>query len=538
MSREALTALPLLLLSVSVTVFALDDTNLSLGSAYQEVAWSSASSRVKYFHFESTQLTSAVLANLTSYNARLAELIGFGDAAEAIQLAVNFARNLNLRLVVKNKGHDFNAKSTGAGSLSIWLNYLQDIEYLGDAYASPSGYEGPAFKIGTGVSVGQINVAADEHNVQVVSAIASTLGIGGGYIAGGGNSPLISKYGMAADQVISMEVVLPDGRFISTDERTNPDLFFALRGGGGSTWGIVTSLVIRAYARTPITTLTYNFGTGVEPETFWSGIDALFAQFPSWPKATLYSYWSIQCSDATSCTMYMAPQIGPDLDTTQLEALNAPLFANLSSLGIPVNDLNYTTHDTYLEAANAMWPEGSITVGGWTEHTASRLFPASNWDDPDKLAATTAAIRNSSVTHGYFLAYNVQPAVNPAVNQTNAVNPAWRETLLFALLGATWGQNATDEEIVEANKGLVGALQPWREASPQSGTYLNEADINEPDWQRAFYGDNYRYLYELKQKYDPWGVFYAATAVGSEDWYITDQRAYYPTQDGRLCPVV
>lgn len=334
-----------------------------------------------------------------------------------------------------------------------------------------------------------------------------------------------------------MEVVLPDGRFISADDRTNSDLFFALRGGGGSTWGIVTSLVIRAYARTPITTLTYNFGTGVESETFWSGIDALFAQFPSWPKAALYSYWSIQCSNATSCAMYMAPQIGPDLDAIELEALNAPLFASLLSLGIPVNDLNYTAHATYLEAANAMWPEGSITAGGWTEHTASRLFPASNWDEPAKLAATIAAIRDSSITHGYFLAYNVQPAVNPAVNQTNAVNPAWRETLLFAMLGATWGRNATDEEIAERNKGLVDALRPWREASPQSGTYLNEADINEPGWQRAFYGDHYRYLYELKQKYDPWGVFYAATAVGSEDWFITDQRVYYPTQNGRLCPV-
>lgn len=334
-----------------------------------------------------------------------------------------------------------------------------------------------------------------------------------------------------------MEVVLPDGRFISVDENTNPDLFFALRGGGGSTWAIVTSLVIRAYVTTPITTLTYNFGTNIEPDTFWSGIDALFQQFPSWPKETLYSYWSITCSNSTSCRMDMAPQIGPDMNTTQLKALNAPLFANLSSLGIAVNDLNYTTHDTYLEAFDAMWPGSSASIGYWTEHTASRLFPASNWEDPDKLSATITAIRKSSITSGYFLAYNVQPAVNPAVNQSNAVNPAWRETLLFAMLGVTWGQNSTAIDIAKANRQLVDALQPWREASPDSGTYLNEADINEPDWQQAFYGDNYQYLYELKQKYDPWGVLYASTAVGSEDWYITNQTAYYPTQNGRLCPV-
>lgn len=85
---------------------------------------------------------------------------------------MNFARNLNLRLTVKNKGHDFNAKSTGAGALAIWLYYLQDIEYLGDNYASPSGYKGPALKIGAGVTVSQINEAADQHNVHVVGAIA------------------------------------------------------------------------------------------------------------------------------------------------------------------------------------------------------------------------------------------------------------------------------------------------------------------------------------------------------------------------------
>ncbi|KUI58947.1 putative FAD-linked oxidoreductase YvdP [Cytospora mali] len=647
--------LTVLLLSVSKVAYALEDAKANLGPVFQNVASASVPSNVDYFTYESTQLTSTALANLTFHNSGLAELVSFGDATETarvrkrtmpgckvmpgdaswpnvlewetfnrllgdsliqgvpaaavcypdwpqydegkcsevtdgwtdpawqaeqaagidyplfegvtcvppsfgrynadctlggypayivnvtnvaqIQLAVNFARNLNLRLNVKNKGHDFNAKSTGAGALSIWLNHLQDIKYLVDEYASATVHIGPAFKIGTGVSVGQINEAADKHGVQVVGAIARTIGIGGGYIAGGGNSPLISKYGLAADQVISMQVVLPDGRFVSADEKMNPDLFFALRGGGGSTWGIVTSLVIRAYAKTPITTLTYNFGTGVEPETFWSGINALFEQFPSWPKATLYSYWSIACSNATSCSMYMAPQIGPDMNTTELETLNAPLFANLSSLGIPVNNLNYTTYNTYLEAFDAMWPHGSISVGGWTEHTATRLFPASNWEDPNKLAATIAAIRNSSITHGYFLAYNVQPAVNPAVNQTNAVNPAWRETLLFAMLGATWGQNVTAEEISEANRQLVEALQPWREVSPQSGTYLNEADINEPNWQQAFYGENYGYLYELKQKYDPWGLLYAATAVGSEDWYVTNQTAYYPTQNGRLCPV-
>jgi hypothetical protein len=66
---------------------------------------------------------------------------------------------------------------------------------------------------------------------------------------------------------------------------------------------------------------------------------------------------------------------------------------------------------------------------------------------------------------------------------------------------------------------------------------MSEADINEPNFQQAFYGTNYDRLYSLKQKYDPWGLFYAPTAVGSENWYIAGQDPNLPTQNGRLCHV-
>lgn len=91
---------------------------------------------------------------------------------EKIQLAVNFARNLNLRLVVKNKGHDFNAKSTGAGALTVWTTYLQDIIYLGKEYNYGTGHTGPAFKVGAGVEAIQVYEAADALDLQVVGGIA------------------------------------------------------------------------------------------------------------------------------------------------------------------------------------------------------------------------------------------------------------------------------------------------------------------------------------------------------------------------------
>ncbi|KAJ0107569.1 hypothetical protein J7T55_007759 [Diaporthe amygdali] len=452
-----------------------------------------------------------------------------------IQLAVNFARNLNLRLNIKNSGHDFNAKSTGGGSLSVWTLHLQDIEFLGHDYQSSSGAKGPAFKVGAGITTKQIYDAAHEQGLMVVGGIAGTIGLAGGYTAGGGNGPLINKYGVAADQVLSIEVVLPDGSFVSADENTNPDLFFALRGGGGSTWGVVTSLVIRAYEDTTISTLSYSFGSGVDEHTFWTAMDAFWQQFTTWPEAGIWSYFSIACADVVNCTFSMAPQVAPGMNKSELEGHNAAFFANLSSLGITVDDASYNEYSGFLEMFDTTFLDTTNTAGYWYFHSTSRFFPEKNWETPEKFAQQSAAIRNTTQSRGSFTGYNSRPGVNSAVSQDNAVNPAWRKGLIFGMGNVVYGYNDTLEEMAAANKQMVDAYAGWRAVS--DGTYLNEADINEPNWQQSFYGDNYDRLYSLKQRYDPWGVLYATGAVGSEDWYVTDQIEYFPTANGRLCPV-
>lgn len=105
----------------------------------------------------------------TSDSCTLGGYPAYAVAATAvyqIQLAVNFARNLNLRLVIKNTGHDFNAKSTGAGALSIWTHKLKSITYV--ARYSDSTYTGPALKLGSGVQAYEVYAAAKQYGVTVV----------------------------------------------------------------------------------------------------------------------------------------------------------------------------------------------------------------------------------------------------------------------------------------------------------------------------------------------------------------------------------
>jgi FAD/FMN-containing dehydrogenase len=83
-----------------------------------------------------------------------------------IQLALNFARSANLRLVVKNTGHDFADKSLGAGALSIWTHRLNDISFYSDY--SYGNYQGPAFKLGTGAATADVYLAAEKNGVTAV----------------------------------------------------------------------------------------------------------------------------------------------------------------------------------------------------------------------------------------------------------------------------------------------------------------------------------------------------------------------------------
>lgn len=135
-------------------------------------------------------------------------------------------------LLYRNTGHDFVGRASGLGSLSIWTHYLKDFQYLPEYQVGE--YKGKAGRVGAGIESWEMFSQMDKYNVTFVVAGGYTVGAYGGWMAGGGHSALASKYGLGADQVLSLQVVTADGRFVTADPEQNTDLFYALRGGGGS----------------------------------------------------------------------------------------------------------------------------------------------------------------------------------------------------------------------------------------------------------------------------------------------------------------
>ncbi|EAW09306.1 FAD binding domain protein [Aspergillus clavatus NRRL 1] len=450
-----------------------------------------------------------------------------------IQLAVNFARNMGLRLVVKNTGHDFSGKSTGAGALAIWTHHLKDLAYLPN-YQS-ARYTGPAVKMGAGVQAEQLYAMAQQLGFTAVGGEGKTVGVAGGYVLGGGHSPLSSRYGLSADQVLALEVVLANGRFVTVTEETDPDLFWALRGGGGGTFGVVTSIISRVYPPVGVTVSTFAFGTGptVSADTFWAGVRAYFDRFAAHADAGTYAYFWVLPTGPRDFRFLMNPFFAVNHTVAQCHALLQPWFDELDALAIP-----YTPNTTYYPTFHAAWQAGfpleSVALS--TMMTGSRLFPRANWEDPARLNQTFAALQATIRAGHPLLAFNLKAEL-AAGAAANAANPAFRSTLLHAITSTSWADAASPRDILQTMQTFATeVLDGWRQTCPDAGAYMSEATVLEPNFQQSFYGSHYARLYALKQRYDPFGLFYAPTAVGSEDWVVRSADGL-PDQNGRLCRV-
>ena len=163
---------------------------------------------------------------------------------EDVQNAVNFARKTGIRLVVKGTGHDWpgryetthasfllltHHRSSGPGSLSIWTHNIRGVK-VGHQDQRAIAQGGVAsVKIAAGMRMFEIYAEAAKNNVTVVGGADPNVGIGG-WITGGGHSPLSSKFGLGADQVLEMEVVTADGEFRTINTEKNSELFWAMRG--------------------------------------------------------------------------------------------------------------------------------------------------------------------------------------------------------------------------------------------------------------------------------------------------------------------
>ena len=372
-------------------------------------------------------------------------------------------------------------------------------------------------RMGAGVQVREAYAFAHAVGQMVVGGECQTVGLAGGYTPAGGHSAISSLVGMGADQTLEFEVFLANGTFLTVSPSQYPDLYWALSGGGPSTYALVWSITVKSHPDLPAAGLVFTMSSS-NHTAFWKFIEFYHTLTPTITAHGAYSFALYRDG-----YFQLHPLFAPN--TTQAVVQTAfadPLVARLQTLGITTYTSTTSAYSNFLTAYDALFANftiGETLYGG-------RLIPYDVvTQNPVGLIKAVESIVSQA---GTIVEVAMRPTLQAAPNVSdNAVLPAWRTTLLHLLTVLPWNDTAPRSDNLAVERKITEFDSVLKELAPSSGAYMNEADFNNPDWKQDFFGVNYRRLLRIKDAVDPNGLFYAATTVGSDRW----------AQDatGRLC---
>jgi len=462
---------------------------------------------------------------------------------------VNFARQNKLRLVVKGSGHSYQGTSNAADSLLIWTRAMNQVT-LHEAFVA-SGREGkaqpvPAVSAEAGAMwIDLYDAVTSRAGRYVQGGGCTTVGVAG-LVQSGGFGSCSKGFGTAAAGLLEAEVVTADGNVRTVNAGTHPDLFWAIKGGGGGSWGVVTRLTLRTHE------LPEFFGAA------WGTIRAhsneafrrLIARFFDFYTASLFNpHWGEQASIGSGNTLKLS-MVSQGLDRQQTPQLWEPFFAwvNAAPQDFTVTDEFGTgamkaqhwwepagTHRMVQDprpgapAYHAWWQGDQDQVGAYLHGYDSLWLPAALLQEGQRqrlVEALFAGSRHKDIELHFNKGLAGAPREAIAAALDTATNPAVTEAFALAIIAD--GEGAAYPGLARPAMDLAAAHQDaraidrataeLRRNAPLAGSYVSESNYFNAQWSRAFWGKHYPRLRAIKAQYDPDGLFFVHHGVGSEDW--------------------
>jgi FAD/FMN-containing dehydrogenase len=397
--------------------------------------------------------------------------------------AIAFAREHGLPVAVRGGGHGVAGNALADDAAVVDLSPMRRIAVDPEARTA---------RAEPGVTLGELDGATQELGLAAPLGVVSQTGIAG-LTLGGGIGWLRRKHGLAADNLVSLEVVTADGRVLTASESENTDLFWGLRGGGAGL-GIVTWFEYRVHPVGPEVMLLFVFYPGERTHEILARLDDFMATAPEELSPLSFLGRVPHVEDfpedvhGSPYIAILAPYIG---SVDEGERVVAPL----REVGSPIADFSGAT--TYLEAAavlDADYPDGGLYY--WKSSDLERL----DADVVDRLTASAAAAPSDESTIDIWFHGGAMSRVAPDATAFGA-----RSRYLIGV-EANWDDPTTSATNVAWAREAVAALQPFS----TGGGYLNFPGLFEEgdELLRASHGAaNYERLLALKRKYDPTRLF-------------------------------
>lgn len=469
------------------------------------------------------------------------------NAADVAQ-AVSFARTHNLRLVVKGAAHSYLGTSNAPDSLLVWTRALDEIrvheQFVGAGCAGKVAPV-PAVSLGAGcLWIDAYSEVTTRRGRYVQGGGCADVGVAG-LVQSGGFGSFSKGFGNAAAGLIEAEVVTADGAVRTVNACQEPDLFWALKGGGGGTFGVITRLTLRTHA------LPEYFGGawGTIQAANDAAFRALIARFLALYAGQLANaHWGEQvavkpdnsleismCQQGLSREQALAAWqpffdwVRTSRDYRIADELGADGHAARSWWEIAGNPGMIPDRRPGASPDHGYWKGDQDQVGAFLHGFDSVWLPAAllgQAAQPRLVEALFAASRHQKVQLHFNkgLAFATPEAI--AASLDTAMNPGVTEAFALAIVAdgerpSYPGETRPPMDLEAARRdarAIDAATAQLRQVAPQAGSYLSESNFFNARWQQDYFGAHYPRLRAIKKRYDPEGLFIVHHGVGSEDW--------------------
>jgi FAD/FMN-containing dehydrogenase len=461
-----------------------------------------------------------------------------------VQLAVQFAHAHGVRLVIKGTGHDYLGRSSAPDSLLVWTHNLRRVG-LNDAFVPdgcpPNTTPQAVLNAEAGTRWLEAYQAAAAGGRYVQGGGCNSVGVAGGFLQGGGFGTWSNKYGIAAAALLEARVVIADGTLLVANACQNPDLFWALKGGGGGTYGVVTQVTLQTHPAPHSMGLVIGELSASDDAAYRELLAKFFAFYasklmrPEWGE-----HVRVRGNNSLQVTMSfvdMSAETAKRVWATFVDDLDSVRFRHsLQFVEVPGEDMwtdafaaqmhDAITTDPRPDQPRPLywWRSNQEEVSTYWYTYQSRWLQAALFADPTRLADVMFDASRHWGISLYFRKGQASASEDARVRDSDtAMNPVVMHSAALAIAAATGGgapgvpdHEPNAEEGAEARAEVTAAMNILRSATPDSGSYVNETDYFEPAWQHSFWGANYERLLAIKHKYDPDGVVQCHHCVGSE----------------------
>ena len=472
------------------------------------------------------------------------------EAPEDVAAAVRFAREKRVRLVVKGTGHDYLGRSCAPDSLLVWTHRMRKVTVHDDFVPEGAPEDAkplPAITVEAGARWLEAYTAATAAGRYVQGGGCTSVGACGGFTFGSGYGSFSKRYGTGSGGILEVEVVTADGSIVRANPYQNEDLFYALRGGGGGTFGIATKVTLLTH---PIPS-TLGVVTGsIQAKSDSAYRELIEAFLRLYPKTLDNPHWGESVhfgSDNQFGFRLTFLDLSEEEGMAALEPFLKPLRDRPEDFDVkpevqflPFRDL---WNPDYWERANPdfiirdprskappsqfWWAgnQGEVSMF-WNTYKSRWISTQLLREDPAAAAdAFFAASRHAGFVFQLNKGLSGEHPEAAMRDRETAVHPQvfGAAALVIMASGQQYrypdvvGKEPDEKKARKDADSLKRAMGELAKVTPGAGSYSTESDYFLENWQEAQWGPNYPRLLEIKKQVDPGNLFRVHHGVGSEE---------------------